>query len=230
MRIIFSLIALFLTLCSFGQKSELKELCRELDATLNQDKPVHMHYDLTIVGKKGGEDKAAIAMDWYKKGDKQRMVMGNMQEVVKERNTVMVVNHLQKTISVENDTSGKFTFSVVKELNSFIDSAATVSKTIESGTEKYILTYPAGYVYSKVELSFSSKTKSLLKIYTLFTPADYQPYHSMEVSYSVWNTNWKPDTGFPHMEKYLERSGTTFRLQESCKAYRLFQPQNGKLN
>jgi hypothetical protein len=221
-------LILLLAIPCHGQQAELKNLCKELDALFTQSKPLHVQYQVTVKGRSTGEEEQ-VKMNLYKRGDQQDLIMGQAQEVVMQGSQVLQVNHMQKAIVLQEDTTGISNYTFMKDLNLFIDSASTCKKTQSNGIVTYTLSYPKDYIYQQVKFSFTEKTRRLKTLYAEFSPAYPEPYHSFRVEYELWDLAWKPQAGFPNMERFIARTGNSYKVQTAWKEYQFYQPQKGTL-
>lgn len=136
---------------------------------------------------------------------------------------VVMVDHLQRMIMVQKDTTKMTEQSFLMSLDNYIDKTSSVEVETANKVVTYTCHYPTGQTYKFVKLSFSEKTKRLVSIYAEFSPDYPEPYSSIIVEYKAWDLNWKPDDGFPDFTKYIKKQSGKYQLQPAWNKYQLFQ-------
>jgi hypothetical protein len=211
---------------SFGQqKEELRKLCHHMKDRLEGTAPLHLEYVLTVKGRGGEENK--MTMQIFRKDTLQQMILGEAQEVLRQGKTILVVSHGEKYISVAQDSAANRDF-LTGQLDMMADSASQVIRTQKDGQIHFLLNYTSS-VYTRVELDFSRKTGELRSLYAEFSQDYPMDYASVKADYRLWDTSWRPEPGFPGMDRFVARSGNIFSLQPAWKEYQFFQPQKGTL-
>ena len=163
-------------------------------------------------------------MELYKSGTDQEIKMGDLQEVLHRDKLTCVVNHEQRSILLQRDTSYKGDNSILNDLDVFADSAVSIQKIKKDGQTIYMLEYGSRFMYRKATFSFSNASGTLKSIYAEFAPGYSDSYAWMRVDYQLWDKGWKPSADFPDMSKYLIVSAKKYKTQDSYKSYTLVQP------
>ena len=113
-------IAFFLiSSVGFAQKEEFKSHCQALTALMQGKNPFHVQYSITVHGKTQADGKAeegTMKMELYKSGTNQEIKMGDLQEVLHRDKLTCVVNHEQRSILLQRDTSYKGDNSILKPI------------------------------------------------------------------------------------------------------------------
>jgi hypothetical protein len=223
------LLQLSVAVCpAFAQKEELAFLVNAANDRIQNRDRLHLEYAVMVRATSGGSE--IMQMHLYKSEDRQRLQMGEVQEVLREGKRMILVNHLQKIITYQEDSAEVQTLPIQAELSTLLDSAASVKKIAQGDLLLFELTYSNEYIpFNKVIISFLKKSGLLRSIRQEFVAGNPEGYSLAEITYHHWDNSWKPEAGFPHMDKYLLSAGKTLSLQEPWKGYNLFKPQRGTL-
>jgi hypothetical protein len=225
-------LALFLLLPFFcqAQKEELKQWCKKMDLDFNGVHPLHVQYIMTIVGRSEQPGKESLTFDLFKAGDNSKIIMGNAQDVVQAGKLEVIANHVDKFMTVNPDKTASLNDpSFFGILTALVDSAASVKKKADQTFTYYTVYYSKEYIYSSIRFCFQTQSKQIVSLYAEFNPIYPEPYYSMEIAYKKWDSKWKPELGFPNMEKYVVKKGDRYQAQAQWKGYNFFQHEKGKL-
>ena len=224
-----SLVLLFLLICTFGwaQKKELKQRCQQLEETI-LTKSYQVNYVLSVRAREDHGKPEAVHIQVSRNGNDQRITYGKYQEVVQQKDVIILVNHVQKAIVLQTEQGENSDAFLLKNLSALVDSAREVEVSGESGLKKFTLKYPKEHIYSKVEMTFS-KGGELKMLFAEFSPQHPDAYHSIHVVYEHWEKNWKAEEGFPHADKYLTKVGDRYGVQPAWSQYTFYQPETGAL-
>lgn len=208
-----------------AQRTELKKYCTGLDQIFHSEKAFHLSYQLTVKSKEDPSVQESMLMHLYKKGQSQKLIMGEAQEVLQKGSVMLVANHVQKLLMVQDHPSmATEDHTLLADLSELADSAATVTAGSKGGIVTYTLSFSQEYIYRKVLLSFNEKTKTIAALYAEFA-TDYPDYHSIKVDYQKWDMNWKPEDNFPGLDKYVVLNGKRYQPVQAWKSYQFFQPE-----
>jgi len=201
-----------------------------MDQDFNGPKSIYIQYTMTIVGRADNPGKESLTFDLYKSGVQSKIVMGNAQDLIQDAGVTVVVNHVEKNLTVSK--GGKESLgqaSLFGVLSTLVDSATIVKKKNDATYSTYFLYYKQDYIYSLLKFSFHTSTKQLVSLYAEFNPVYKEPYYSMEINYKKWDYKWKPEPGFPHVEQYVVKKGERYQPQPAWKNYAFHQPERGRL-
>lgn len=231
MRISLTCILLMIScLCRAGDDKEaLKKLLAYPDAFINSGAAYHIRYDMTITGgAKNAERQGSITVDYYSKGSKKRMVMGDKQELMLKDNIMLTANHEMQLITIAADTTvtrGKTGSQVIAEFSSWLDEDTRVQRFSCDHPQCFRVTFQDHEHYSTMELHFGKGKKALpLKIRGTFL-AKYQRYDTMTINYKSWDKKWKAPGDFPGFGKYVVRRDKRFKKRDQWNNYQFYQPK-----
>jgi hypothetical protein len=205
-----------------AQKDDLKSLSSNYEQLFKKNNTYQLSYTLTVASSLDTTVQT-MKFDLYKSGDKDRMEMGNTQVMIHDGAFFILVNNEAHMIRMSNDSSNAASQNIlVSSFASIIDSSTSVAHSSKDGKLNYTLLFPSSYVYSKVELIFSKKTKSLIRIYALFSEEYPSEFKYLEVNYLEPNFKWSPDANFPGTNEYVMKSNGRYILQEAFDTYKTY--------
>ena len=217
-----------ITVSCLAQKSELKAFCSQLDQSL-KNKAYKVQYSLGVKAKESDSKSESVMIQLYRNDERQKMVIGDFQEVIQEQELTLVVNHLMKEITLQKEKTVNPDQFLLTGLSALVDSAHSVEVTGQNGLKTFTLLYPETFIYTKLQLTISQKVNEIKQLYAEFSPKYPEGYHSVLVKYERWDRNWKPEDGFPNINRYLIKSGKKFVLQPNWNHYKFYQPESGTL-
>lgn len=213
---------LIMSIAAFAQKEELKVLTSNYEQLFKKNEAYHLSYTLTVASSLDTTVQR-MKFDLYKSGNKDRMEMGDAQVMIHDGTFFILINNEAHMIRMSNDSSNVTNQNIlVSSFTSIIDSSNSVLYSSKEGKLNYTLLFPSSYVYSKVELVFSKKTKSLIRIYALFSEEYPSEFKYLEVDYLEPNFKWVPNANFPGTDEYVMKSNGRYILQEAFDSYKTY--------
>jgi hypothetical protein len=215
---------LLVSFSATAQKEDLNKLNTKLIAVFNNNHGLHLDYTLTVKGK--GEEADSMNMSFYKRStDVFKMQMGNAQTLLRDKNKMLKVDHVNKLIAFEIDTTTATNdFAMLAQLMVLADSAQTITFLKEEDLLVYDLVFKPGSTYKHIQLKFSSKTKLPSSLYAEYYPGKEQPYQSLLVNYKLWDLNWKDKNNELNMDQFVEKVNTGYQPAAALKNYKLLDP------
>lgn len=205
-----------------AQKADLVSLCTEYEKLFDTHKNVHLPYVLTVASSLDTTVER-MPFDLYKSADKDYMKMGDKQVVIHDGTLLLAVNNEMRTIRISNDSANIGNKNIpVSSFSPLIDSSVAIQFSNKDNLLSYTLTFPVDFVYERLNLVFSKKTKHLLRMYALYS-ADYpSEFKYIEVVYQEPDFKWVPEAGFPGTETYITQLNGYYRVQEAFDSYKIY--------
>jgi hypothetical protein len=206
-----------------AQNNELKKLSGDYETSLKMNKVFHLPYTL-IIASSLDTTIEKVQVDLYKSDHADYLKMGTVQEVIHEGALLLIVNNEVKTIRISEDSTNiGSNHLLVSNFTSIIDSSSFITSHTKDGIIHYVLTFPSSFVYSKVELDFSKKTKNLHRILATFSTSKPSEFKYLEVDYKDPDFKWRPNAGFPNTDKYIAKSTNgRYVLTDAYDSYKVF--------
>lgn len=230
MKLFLSTIVLLVSFSAPAQKEDLNKLNVKLLSVLNNSEGIHLDYLLTVVGNGKEPEIDSMKMSFYKQSkDVFKMEMGNAQTLLRNKNNMLKVDHVNKLIVYEIDTaSTEDGSSMLTQLIALTDSATTIKFVKENGFLVYNLSFNKGAIFKHIQLKFSSKTELLNSLYAEYYPAKEQLYNSLFVNYKLWDLDWKDKKNELNINQYIEKVKEGYQPVASFKNYKLLNPQKAR--
>ncbi|MCX6180664.1 MAG: hypothetical protein NT150_01875 [Bacteroidetes bacterium] len=231
MKKLFLNIFLLLAVAVSAQKQNLQALCVKMDEGFSAKSGLHIEYVMTMQGRDAAE-KESMNISYFKDGaSSYKMVMGNIQEILCKGKTALLVNHDEKSIMVQEDTTnGVGSQTLLFDLKALIDSANSVTEVKGKDGISYVLQFTNHPTYSVMKLKFDAKTHSLKSIYAEFRSDYPEPYFSLTVDYKLWDDKWKAEANFPNMKNYVEEKNGKYVASALMTGYKVFKPEAATIN
>jgi len=211
-----------LSLAGFAQKADLKSLCADYENLFATHTTFKLSYILTVASSLD-TSKESMKFDLHKSGNKDYIKIGDTQEIIHDGTFYLMINHEIHTIRISDDSSNLDSKNMlVSNFTSIIDSSNNVQYQPKDGKIYYTLLFPSNYVYSKIEFVFSKKTKSLLRIYAVFSDAYPSEFKFIEVDYAEPDFKWQPAADFPGTATYVQKTSERYVVQEAFDGYKTY--------
>ncbi len=232
MKSLFLYIAICLSFSAFAQKGDLKKLCTKLNDVFSSKNGLHLEYTMAMQGNAQHPETESMQMSMFKLNEQDyKMVIGEEQILLHSGKTMLQVNHSQKSIVIQTDsTSNVSSQALFADFRLLIDSASSVSDRKEKDELIYTLKFSSEFIYTSVTLKFSTKTELLTSVYAEFSPDYPEPYHSLTVTYTLWDLKWKDSSGVLALNQFVERKNDIYVPVTAWNSYKVFQPAQGKIN
>tara|TARA_Y100001968_G_C19183354_1_gene631542 strand:+ start:76 stop:807 length:732 start_codon:yes stop_codon:yes gene_type:complete len=232
-NIIGLLVCLLVSISVNAQKESLKELCKGINSLVNSEDGLHIEYDMIMMGR-GAEytEPESMKISYFKDGTKGFHInQGGYQETLRKGNKVLMINHIQKQVVFQVDTT-EFTNTndLLKQLSTLVEASSSVDSIIHGDSLIYKLSFNNHPMYSKVDFTFSKKEKTLLVMHCVFKENYPEPYKYLRVVYTLWETDWKAYKGFPNINKYVVKKNGKLTAGEAVLGYSVFAPEIRTLN
>lgn len=221
-KILFIAYLLCIAITVVAQKEDLKSLCANYDKRFIENATFHLSYNLTVASSLD-TSKETVKFDLYRSGDKSCMKIGETQVMIHDGAFFLLVNHEIRTIRISNDSANAGSKNIlVSSFSSIIDSSSSVQYVAKDNHLYYTVLFPSSYVYSKIEFVFSKKTKSLIRIYAVFSEDYPSEFKFIEVDYLEPDFKWKPAADFPGTAAYVQKTNDRYIIQEAFDGYKMY--------
>ena len=217
-------MCLMIPTLAMAQKEELAQYCDAMVKEFSNQKPFHVSYTLTVIGKSDQPEKESMDFNFYKSGNSCRSVMGNVQEMIQSDRLLVLVNHLERFIQVQEGKTDELSKTLIMaDYTILLKEAKSVSKKTDQTFSTFTLYFQPNHTYAMMRFVFNTRTKAIYSMYSEFNPALQEPYFSTEMVYKKIDKGWKPEAGFPGFSSYVVKKGSRYEAQPAWKNYTMQQ-------
>lgn len=232
-NIVSLLLCLLFSISVNAQKESLKKLCQGINSLVNSEDGLHIEYDMIMMGK--GEEYTepeSMKISYFKDGTNGFHInQGDYQEILRKGNKVVMINHIQKQVAYQVDTTDITNNNdLFEQLSTLVEESSSVDSLLNGDSLVYKLLFDNHIMYSKVDFTFSKKEKTLLLMHCVFKENYPEPYKYLRVVYTVWEPNWKASKGFPNLNKYVVKKDGKLAAGKAVLGYSVFAPEIRTLN